>query len=838
GALAIDLNENEIATASVPVTGGWQSWQVQELGEVFIPAGEHQLRLRITGSEFNITWMEFEKVGGVDDDLIVSGPLLTPNPVLVNETFTASVEARPRMGGVLEYQWNLSDGSGNTEWTLDPSIEASYSSPGFYTVFVRVREDGGSPEVASRRILVEQPTVEESPRQSSTIIIDADRNRVWTVNEDHGTVSMLDVENGEILMEIAVGARPRSLALDDAGRVWATSEGGDVITAIDAANGSIVRTVDVAYGSAPYGILSDPNRDVLYVSLSGVSEVIAIDGGSGAITDRLSVARHPRSLAMLHGVLYVAHFITSDHNNRVTALSTDPLAHDRTLVVPFDMSSDAENAGGGVPNYIGGIAVSPTGNSLWYPATKANVLRGTSLSGNDLNHENTVRTMVGHFDLVAGAEDPERRIDFDDSALAMSVTFGPSGSFAFVGILGNNRIDVIDTAANATLFRILNVGLAPDGMAIDPSGERLFVHAFNERQVSIFDISNIVSELQDIKDPIIVITTVAEEVLTPEVLLGKQIFYNAADPRMSMDHYISCASCHFQGGTDGQVWDFTGRGEGLRYSTELWGRSGTAHGRVHWSANFDEIQDFEHDIREAFLGAGFMSDEDFNVGTRNHPLGDPKAGLSEDLDALAAYVTSLDYEHLPRSPYREANGALSEAALRGRATFARMNCNYCHGGVHFTDSQLARAMLHDVGTIKDSSGGRLGGYLWGIDTPTLRGIWNKDVFLHDGSAASLEEVFIQGESNSVHGIVRSLESDDHQDLMTYLRSLDGNILDEPGHEPSQRRIIINTPGADAIISISPGHGEATDPGIEGNFPALSASLDYSFTFERIPMTEQ
>ena len=63
---------------------------------------------------------------------------------------------------------------------------------------------------------------------------------------------------------------------------------------------------------------------------------------------------------------------------------------------------------------------------------------------------------------------------------------------------------------------------------------------------------------------------------------------------------------------------------------------------MHWTANFDEIQDFEHDIRAAFGGTGFMTDAQFNTGTRNTPLGDPKAGLSADLDALAAYVTSLN----------------------------------------------------------------------------------------------------------------------------------------------------------------------------------------------------
>ena len=36
-----------------------------------------------------------------------------------------------------------------------------------------------------------------------------------------------------------------------------------------------------------------------------------------------------------------------------------------------------------------------------------------------------------------------------------------------------------------------------------------------------------------------------------------------------------------------------------------------------------------------------MTNAQFNAGTRSEPLGDPKAGVSADLDALAAYVSSL-----------------------------------------------------------------------------------------------------------------------------------------------------------------------------------------------------
>ena len=71
--------------------------------------------------------------------------------------------------------------------------------------------------------------------------------------------------------------------------------------------------------------------------------------------------------------------------------------------------------------------------------------------------------------------------------------------------------------------------------------------------------------------------TVDNETLAPDVLLGKQIFYNADDPRMNEDGYLSCASCHLDGDQDGQIWDFTQRGDGLRNTISLKGRAGMGH---------------------------------------------------------------------------------------------------------------------------------------------------------------------------------------------------------------------------------------------------------------------
>jgi hypothetical protein len=277
------------------------------------------------------------------------------------------------------------------------------------------------------------------------------------------------------------------------------------------------------------------------------------------------------------------------------------------------------------------------------------------------------------------------------------------------------------------------------------------------------------------------VRTVAVEPLEYEILLGKQIFSSSADARMARDGYLSCAVCHLDGGSDERVWDFTDRGEGLRNTISLRGRGGLAHGPVHWTANFDEIQDFEHDIRDLFGGTGFMSDADFHEDDRDAPLGGPKSGRSVELDALAAYVSSLDRPH--PSPYREQNGALTPDGAAGAVLVNRpdLGCVPCHHTGVYTDSALCADpfRLHDVGTITAASGQRLGEPLIGFDTPSLNGLWATAPYLHDGSAPTLLDVLTTRNPDEAHGFVKHLTEAEMLQLVRYLLEVDAAAPDPP-----------------------------------------------------------
>ena len=114
---------------------------------------------------------------------------------------------------------------------------------------------------------------------------------------------------------------------------------------------------------------------------------------------------------------------------------------------------------------------------------------------------------------------------------------------------------------------------------------------------------------------------------TPGPELRLELLHPGFDPRLARDRYMSCASCHNEGGEDGRVWDLTHLGEGLRNTIALNGRSAGSL-PLHWSGNFDEIQDFEGQIRTLAGGRGLLDDSYFDQPGYHDPLGTPKAAAS------------------------------------------------------------------------------------------------------------------------------------------------------------------------------------------------------------------
>jgi cytochrome c peroxidase len=84
-----------------------------------------------------------------------------------------------------------------------------------------------------------------------------------------------------------------------------------------------------------------------------------------------------------------------------------------------------------------------------------------------------------------------------------------------------------------------------------------------------------------------------------------------------------------------------------------------------------------------------------------------------------------------------------------------------------------------VGTLRATSGQRLGATLTGLDTPTLRGLWRTAPYLHDGSAATLRDVLTARNPMDQHGRTRALAPAQLDDLLNYLNALDDRVASAP-----------------------------------------------------------
>ena len=571
----------------------------------------------------------------------------------------------------------------------------------------------------------------------------------YTANTSGGINVIYRWDFGDGTPVIATNLPNTSHTFAAPGLVWVTNRQSATVSIIDPNTFAVSNTLALPRASQPYGIAFAPSGAHGFIALGATGQLLKLDASSYAQTGFVNVGANPRHLSInADGTVYVSRFITptlpgegtatvqttvgtTNYGGEVVVVNSATLAITRTIVLKHSDKPDFENQGRGIPNYLGAAAISPDATQAWVPSKQDNIKRGTLRDGTGLNFQSTVPAISSRISLATGAEDYAARIDHDNAGVASAAVFDAKGIYLFVALETSREVAVISAHGRYQLFRF-DVGRAPQALALSADGQRLYVSNFMDRTVGVFDLAPLLSGSTINVPALATLSTVATEKLSATVLKGKQFFYDARDPRLARDRYMSCASCHNNGASDGRVWDMTGNGEGLRNTISLRGRAG-AQGFQHWSGNFDEIQDFEAQIRNLAGGTGLMTDAAFNAGTRSQPLGDPKSGLSADLDALAAYVNSLNT--FDATPYRTSAGALTSAASAGKTLFTSLNCGSCHTGTAFTNS--GANTLVNIGTLKPSSGTRLGAALTGIDVPTLRDVWATAPYLHDGSAATL-----------------------------------------------------------------------------------------------------
>ena len=559
---------------------------------------------------------------------------------------------------------------------------------------------------------------------TSSIGITPDGTTVFVVNPDAGSVSAIDTAAATKLDELIVGRDPRILAVGPAGqRLYVTSQASATLTILDTHPFSVLTRLHV--GPEPYGVVADLTGRLVYVAASGADRIDVVDIQLNQVVDTIPVQVRPKGLALTaDGTrLYVTHFLSGT----VSVLDLESRSV-RTVITTGPESNIAQR-----------IVLHPTTNRAYLPHIRSNVSNPHPL------FDTTLFPVVSVIDLTTEQHLLTERLELSvvdrPVNLPFDLAFSSDGQRMHIVYLGSGGMSVIDLTSRQVLAH-LEVGDGPRGLVLTPDDRTAYVANSLSDDVSVIDLSTF-EEITRIP--------VTSSPLSPQVKRGKRLFISSRSTQVSRDRWMSCESCHADGEQDGRTWLFP---DGPRNTTNL---RGLAHTHpLHWSADRDEVQDFEFTIRELQAGTGLLEDP--------HPeLGLPNTGRSADLDDLAAFVESLQPKP---SPFRRAGGTLTPEAERGQVIFHRadVGCAECHTPPLFTDLRV-----HDIGT-GHGPGELLGP---GFDTPSLRGVWHTAPYLHDGRASTLQDIVLTHNPTDQHGQTAQLSEAEVHDLVAFLRSLEG-----------------------------------------------------------------
>jgi cytochrome c peroxidase len=280
----------------------------------------------------------------------------------------------------------------------------------------------------------------------------------------------------------------------------------------------------------------------------------------------------------------------------------------------------------------------------------------------------------------------------------------------------------------------------------------------------------------------------ADNRLTPaRELLGRTLFF---DPRLSGSNWISCASCH----NPGFSWS-DGLPRAIGHGMKPLGRRTPTILNLAWSDSLfwdGRAESLEQQALGPVQAAGEMNLPLDQLGAKLRGIAGyhrlfadaypgEEIGPPTVAKAIAAFERTIVSTTAPFDRWVTGDhNAISDDAKRGFVVFNQEGrCAKCHSGWRFTDDSF-----HDIGTTTDDPG--RGALLTNIPvmasafkTPTLRNVDQRAPYLHNGSAATLEEVVdlydrggvVRRASLSPEIVPLNLTSAQKQELVAFLRTL-------------------------------------------------------------------
>lgn len=580
------------------------------------------------------------------------------------------------------------------------------------------------------------------------MLFSPDGTRLYVLCQGSDQVRVLDAVTYKETKTIQVGHVPRGFSLSpDGARLFVTNSWDDTISVIDTRSLDVIATWSV--GAEPSSVIEDRAATHLFVANRISNDVAVLNAQTGEEEKRLAAGRGSSYITPSPdgSRLYVTHVYPNPSPHR-TAPESEITVIDTARAVVIDRIPLHSIAHGFH------IAFSTDGR-LGVTAT----LHPKNLVPlAHLEHSGAFADTLELFGADIGPNPIEVPLDELEryAVRPFAVAIAPDKSHIYVTHGGSEIVTVIDVAkllrfvrthkppfvtdlsasANYVVTRV-PVGADPRGVALAAGGKKLLVANRLDDTISVIDT----------RTDRVVSTISLEGPKHLSVLRhGEQTFYTA---RYSFQGQIGCANCHIDSTFDGLTWDLEPDGFGRDIVDNR------------------PIEDLKGTEPYKWNGSNP------NLPTECGPRTEKYFWRSENYDDLTLTDLVVYVRSLPSRPnrWRLANGELTPAQERGKALFERATdkfdnaipqanrCAYCHSGPKGTSQKS-----FDVGTRKPTDNTGL------LDTPQLTNIALTSPYLHDGSAATLEEIWTKFNPEDKHGRTNDLTKDELNDLIQYLRT--------------------------------------------------------------------
>lgn len=571
------------------------------------------------------------------------------------------------------------------------------------------------------------------------VVAGADGRRLFIACAAANRVLVLDTRRAMVTNVINVPASPSGLALSsDGGRLYVTCAAPESTVAVfDTASGRLQNKLNA--GHTAMAPLLSPSDRTLYVCNRFDNNVSVIGLPSGQEIARIAVSREPVAAALTpdgRWLLVANHLQTgrADVTNVAAAVSVIDTTANRvakTIVLP--------NGSG----LLRGIAVSPDGRV----AAVTHVLSHNNLPTTQLDRGWMNCNALTLLDLSRMERLGTVLLDEVDRGAAnpWAVAWSPDGGRLLVTHAGTRELSVIE--APALLAKLAGTTTAEESaddlaflvgirrrVALPLNGPRALAVSGTRAFVAGYFSDNLVAV--DLTAPTPSITAIPLSTPRPlsSVQRGEMLFNDAG---LCFQGWQSCASCHSSDGrVDGENWDLLNDGIGNPKNT---------HSLLLSDRTPPVMSEGERATAKDAVRAGIQHIQ-FSVQPE------------EVVDALDDYLKSL--KPVP-SPYL-INGCLSASAQRGKRLFEdpRIGCAVCHPPGLFTSLQS-----YNVGTRSVCDDTAI------FTTPSLIELWRTAPYLHDGSAATVNDVLTTRNAHDQHGRTSHLMPAQLADLANYLLSL-------------------------------------------------------------------